>query len=85
MEPKVDVRERPLLESQANHVDYAYFGNDSNQKIYDEMIIPMIDLALQGGICTVFSYGQTGSGKTFTIQGFLTRIGEDLFKRQLPN
>ena len=48
------------------------------------MVIPLIDLGLQGGICTVFSYGQTGSGKTYTIQGFMTRIGEDLFKRQ-PN
>jgi len=33
------------------------------------MAVPLIDLALKGGLATMFAYGQTGSGKTFTIQG----------------
>lgn len=49
------------------------------------MVIPLIDLSLQGGICTIFAYGQTGSGKTYTIQGIMTRIGDDLFRRQQKN
>ena len=46
---------------------------------------PLIDLTLKGGLGSIFAYGQTGSGKTFTIQGILTRLAEDLFKRQSGN
>ena len=65
-----------------NKVDYAYGANEDNQKIFDEMMLPVLDLSLYGGLGTVFSYGQTGSGKTYTIQGMITRIGDALFNRQ---
>jgi hypothetical protein len=63
-------------------VDYAYGVSEDNQKIFDEMMLPVLDLSLFGGFGTVFSYGQTGSGKTYTIQGMITRIGDALFDRQ---
>jgi len=44
--------------------------------------MPLIDLGLVGGVCTMLAYGQTGSGKTHTIGGVLERIAEDLFQRQ---
>ena len=31
---------------------------------------PLMDLAFNQGIMTVFAYGQTGSGKTFTMRGY---------------
>ena len=48
-------------------------------------MFPIIDLAMKGGMCSVFAYGQTGSGKTYTIQGIMTRLADDLFKRQTVN
>ena len=56
------------IQPDESKVDFAYSGaQHDNQKIFEEMMIPLIDLTLVGGIGTIFSYGQTGSGKTFTI------------------
>lgn len=64
------------------NVDYAFGPEDDNQKVYDSVTLPLIDLGLKGGVCTMLAYGQTGSGKTFTIGGVLSRIAKDLFQRQ---
>ena len=38
-------------------VDFAFGGEDQNQKIYEMVMFPLIDLALKGGMCSVFAYG----------------------------
>ena len=48
-------------------VDYAFGGKDDNQKVYESLMNPVLDLSLKGGLGSIFAYGQTGSGKTFTI------------------
>ena len=41
----------------SNLVDFAFGGEDQNQKIYEMVMFPLIDLALKGGMCSVFAYG----------------------------
>ena len=67
MEPKLNLKQLPTLTPKSNLVDFAFGGNDNNQKIYENVMFPLIDLAMKGGMCSVFAYGQTGSGKTYTI------------------
>ena len=82
LEPKLNVSLQATLQAQNFDVDYAFGPKDENQVVYNDIVLPMVDLSLKGGICSIFAYGQTGSGKTYTIQGFLTRIADDLFARQ---
>jgi len=76
------ITNKTIIQPDECKVDYAYSGaGHDNQKIFNEMMIPLVDLSLQGGLGTVFSYGQTGSGKTYTIQGMITRVCDALFGR----
>mmetsp|Transcript_40598 Transcript_40598/g.66716 ORF Transcript_40598/g.66716 Transcript_40598/m.66716 type:complete len:620 (+) Transcript_40598:113-1972(+) len=46
------------------------FGIDiTNEQIYTDMTLPMIDNVLKGFNAVLIAYGQTGSGKTFTMLG----------------
>jgi kinesin family protein 2/24 len=67
MEPKLNVAQQPILETQAFKVDYAFGPQDQNDEVYLQIGRPLVDLGLQGGLSCMFAYGQTGSGKTFTI------------------
>ena len=49
--------------------DKMYGPEDSNDKVYDEVVSGIIDSTLDGVNGTIFAYGQTSSGKTFTMQG----------------
>lgn len=42
-------------------------GKASNQDVYHESAVEVVDQALQGYSGTVLAYGVTGSGKTHTI------------------
>ncbi|CAI5467914.1 unnamed protein product [Closterium sp. Yama58-4] len=58
------------------------FGPTSKQQhLYKLAIAPIVEEVLEGFNCTIFAYGQTGTGKTFTMQGDVTRAGEN---GQLP-
>jgi kinesin family protein 11 len=49
------------------------FGSFTTQEeIYEETLLPVIDDVLRGYESTVFAYGQTGTGKTFTMEGDLS-------------
>ena len=55
-----------VLNFQLDHV----FGPTATQEIiFNNLVKPMINEALQGYNMTLFTFGQTGSGKTFTMQG----------------
>ena len=46
------------------------FGMYSRQEeVFDSMVRPIVDEALEGFNCTIFAYGQTGTGKTHTMEG----------------
>jgi len=63
-------------------VDMAFGEQDDNNIVYESIAEPLIDLAFQGGMSTIFAYGQTGSGKTFTISGILDKLAVDLFDKK---
>ncbi len=37
--------------------DQVYASNTTNQEVYEQTVLPMIDEVLQGFNCTVFAYG----------------------------
>lgn len=55
------------------HYEYNFSGlfwKDSKQdKIFQDVAMPLISHALDGLNATLFAYGQTGSGKTYTLSG----------------
>lgn len=58
----------------------------SQERIYNEIGLPILDEALEGINQCLFAYGQTGSGKSYTMTGYedpgiIPRLTEDLFKR----
>ena len=42
----------------------------TTKEIYDDIVKPIVDAALEGINGTIFAYGQTGSGKKFTMRGY---------------
>ncbi|CAH1637942.1 unnamed protein product [Spodoptera littoralis] len=74
--------------------DHSYwsFANDdpnyaSQEQVFGDLGLDVIDSAFEGYNACVFAYGQTGSGKTFTMmgsseyQGLIPRICRHLFSR----
>lgn len=46
------------------------FGPDSTQeKLFKQAIVPIVEEVMDGFNCTIFAYGQTGTGKTYTMEG----------------
>lgn len=81
VEPKFDVKGNPKLQSSLFDVDYAFGPDHVTKQLYDCVAGPVVDLALKGGVCTVFAYGQTGSGKTWTITGLLDLLSQDIVSK----
>jgi len=72
--------------------DSIFSEQTTQEQIYNEKILPLLDELFAGYSCTIFAYGQTGSGKTFTLsgeeteiennnQGIIPRVITDLFKK----
>eukprot|EP00659_Diplonema_papillatum_P003939 gene3939-6097_t len=49
--------------------DRVFDASEGQLDVYQESIVPVVDVALEGGSGLIFAYGQTGSGKTHTILG----------------
>ncbi|GAN10960.1 kinesin-like protein KIF2C isoform 3 [Mucor ambiguus] len=47
--------------------DHVFDCHTSNQSLYQQTTLPLVEHMFQGGKATCFAYGQTGSGKTFTM------------------
>ncbi|XP_069487070.1 centromere-associated protein E isoform X2 [Ambystoma mexicanum] len=73
--------------------DRVFHSEESTEKVYQEMAIPIINSAIQGYNGTIFAYGQTSSGKTYTMMGSSTSCGvipqaiHDVFKvvKEIPS
>ncbi|XP_013170474.1 PREDICTED: kinesin-like protein KIF16B [Papilio xuthus] len=74
--------------------DHSYWSFDhgdshyaSQEQVFSDLGVDVIDSAFEGYNACVFAYGQTGSGKTFTMmgspecQGLIPRICRQLFSR----
>ncbi|XP_034232452.1 kinesin-like protein Klp98A isoform X2 [Thrips palmi] len=78
--------------------DYSYWSFDhgdphyaSQEQVFRDLGMDVIDCAFEGYNACVFAYGQTGSGKTFTMMGapecigLIPRICQTLFRKQQEN
>mmetsp|Transcript_2379 Transcript_2379/g.5492 ORF Transcript_2379/g.5492 Transcript_2379/m.5492 type:complete len:813 (+) Transcript_2379:158-2596(+) len=54
--------------------------NDDSDKVYDNVIQPLVRLTRQGGNGTALMYGQTGSGKSYTMSHIYYRSAWALFE-----
>lgn len=78
--------------------DYSYWSCDENvnnqeiatqEQVYQDLGIEMLDHAFEGYNVCIFAYGQTGAGKSYTMmgrneagqQGIIPRLCGDLFDR----
>ena len=52
--------------------DGVYGISSSAEKIYSEIVLPIVNGVIEGYNGTVFAYGQTSCGKTFTMEGIQT-------------
>lgn len=54
----------------------------NTEQIYEQLVMPLVEIALLGGTGTLFAYGQTGSGKTFTISSIEKTVAEHIFREE---
>ncbi|XP_063153282.1 kinesin-like protein KIF14 [Candoia aspera] len=72
--------------------DFSFWSFDkchnyaSQEKIYQSLAMPLLEMAFEGYNACLFAYGQTGSGKSYTMMGFdddergiIPRFCQDLF------
>lgn len=64
--------------------DAAYSSMASQEQIFEEMVVPLVESMLQGYNATLFAYGQTGSGKTHTMVRPSSRLRPPQLFRSRP-
>ncbi|XP_043596587.1 centromere-associated protein E-like [Bombus pyrosoma] len=57
------------------YFDHIFDMNASNLDVFDTVIKPIVNAAVNGFNGTVFAYGQTSSGKTYTMMGTAEELG----------
>ncbi|XP_044537567.1 centromere-associated protein E [Gracilinanus agilis] len=55
--------------------DRVFHSNETTEKVFEEIAVPIIRSAIQGYNGTIFAYGQTASGKTYTMMGSADGLG----------
>lgn len=55
--------------------DHIFDMNASNWDVFDTVVKPIVNAAVNGFNGTVFAYGQTSSGKTYTMMGSAEELG----------
>eukprot|EP01105_Mastigella_eilhardi_P022008 TRINITY_DN538_c0_g2_i1.p1 TRINITY_DN538_c0_g2~~TRINITY_DN538_c0_g2_i1.p1 ORF type:complete len:687 (-),score=162.49 TRINITY_DN538_c0_g2_i1:25-2055(-) len=60
---------RPLSKGAEFTFDKVFTAADDTQRVYEDMVRPLVDGCFAGYSATVFAYGQTASGKTHTMLG----------------
>ena len=62
--------------------DKAYGMDSTQDQVFQETAMPIVESVVQGYNGTIFAYGQTGTGKTFTMEGdFETEINKGIIPR----
>lgn len=49
--------------------DHIFDMNATNNDVFNDVVRPIVDAAVNGFNGTIFAYGQTSSGKTYTMMG----------------
>ncbi|KAI8266868.1 hypothetical protein K4K58_009192 [Colletotrichum sp. SAR11_239] len=73
----------PTLITTSVALDRAYGPEDTSEKIYQDLVEPLVPWAWSGGVSTMFAYGQTGSGKTFTVSAIEKLVAQSLMQGNL--
>jgi hypothetical protein len=58
-----------FIDKNTYNLDKIFNENSTQESIFNEIVIPLLNNFIKGYNCTLFAYGQTGSGKTHTILG----------------
>ncbi|CAD8089569.1 unnamed protein product [Paramecium sonneborni] len=74
-EPRVKVDLTKFIEEFNFNFDAAFDQQYTNEDLYQQLVKPMVQAALNGTKITCFAYGQTGSGKTYTMLGDQNVVG----------
>eukprot|EP00605_Chrysophyceae_sp_TOSAG23-4_P002869 GSChrysophyteH1.ASY1.ANO1.3160.1 assembled CDS len=53
------------------HFDRVFGTYSTQEEVFRQMVLPLVQETVAGFNCTVFAYGQTGTGKTHTMEGDL--------------
>ncbi len=62
--------------------DKVYGVNSTQDQVFQETAMPIVESVCQGYNGTIFAYGQTGTGKTFTMEGdFQTDVNKGIIPR----
>ena len=62
--------------------DKAYGMDSTQEQVFQETAMPIVESVVKGYNGTIFAYGQTGTGKTFTMEGdFETDINKGIIPR----
>ena len=62
--------------------DKAYGMDSTQEQVFQETAMPIVESVCQGYNGTIFAYGQTGTGKTFTMEGdFETDLNKGIIPR----
>lgn len=57
--------------------DRMFAPESTQQEVFENSVLPLITDVLEGYNATVFAYGQTGTGKTHTMEGDISKPGEE--------
>ena len=47
--------------------DNSFAENNTTEDVFQNSVMPTLNMIMNKGVVTVFAYGQTGSGKTYTM------------------
>lgn len=71
---------RMILKHMKFPCDWAFSEKSTNEEVYKVVAKPLVELACDGHLATIFMYGQTGSGKTFTMGAIEERACSHVFE-----
>ncbi|XP_017042129.1 kinesin-like protein Nod [Drosophila ficusphila] len=56
-----------IVEQNEFHFDHAFPSTAGQNEMYQALILPLVEKAMQGFPCTALAYGQTGTGKSYSM------------------
>ncbi|KAI5738478.1 hypothetical protein M8J77_007620 [Diaphorina citri] len=70
-----------ILNHQVFIFDNIFGPNDSNETIFTEVLVPLINHMFNGINATLLAYGQTGGGKTYTVSAMIMKTLQHVMQR----
>ncbi|KAK7426744.1 hypothetical protein QQZ08_006780 [Neonectria magnoliae] len=78
---RYEVRSKqPKLDMHTFSPDHAYDTDTTTERIFGDIVEPLITEVCDGGVATFLAYGQTGSGKTHTVSQLQKLASKAIFE-----